>query len=762
MTSPPPSASASVSSSSMGGKSDVQSLPDDIAEELSAVLDNSESTLVAVWNIDCSFMSNALQVEDMYQLKKLLFQIVMKSISSANTDTLAAIKLMKSVFGRKMWISFRSLFNAIQHHKYLSAEMEFLFYRFPKQFMFLGRLIGRNFQRVKAAIEQILDDEGFPVLDREIDFRLCPEPVPVDVSDALFEQFPELTDEEAKAEVEKSSEPAPLFSLKRKREVSSKEDRMSKSSRTVSGFSNVVECCSVNVGVAGDHTSVNPTGFANNGIQPDPKEHEMNLRRSISVLEHEYDGLREKNADLTHSSASPERRELIRTRMEECFRRLGVLKKELFYMQLESTSWVPPPPTGPSTSSPFAVSSVSQPNAGCTTFQLATHQKGSRNSTSHQRSDQSTPSTPFSGSGPRKRSTAPAPPEKPVARLGTGRRFLFRSFRSGSAVPELSLGASRPKKKRVTRIDNTDWCIVEDPTVGKPYFYDEVLYRTSWKLPQELVELYGEWFAHPLEDERVSSSTKTSDKLVAGFARDRDPSVLSVTPQRSTENFHSDLPDHLDERKAALDKLSEGRELGFCQMDIEFNVPARHLYGSTACSCITMFNMLTFLQLEDKSQFFDKMISEAHSSMMNGTIEYGKFITTQKRQPGKYLSPWDVCQLERFHTTVENVPERYYIGPLFENQNCGAKETLFSQALSKILESGENGTFHLVIAGYTVFVGFWEGIFYLVDSHRRDRTGARNPRGTGIAMKFRNTSSFQSTIYRLYIGGKSDLEYVLW
>eukprot|EP01083_Nonionella_stella_P032494 88953_1 len=380
MTSPPPSASASVSSSSMGGKSDVQSLPDDIAEELSAVLDNSESTLVAVWNIDCSFMSNALQVEDMYQLKKLLFQIVMKSISSANTDTLAAIKLMKSVFGRKMWISFRSLFNAIQHHKYLSAEMEFLFYRFPKQFMLLGHLIGRNFLRVKAAIEQIIDDNGFPVLDRKIDFRLCPEPVPVDVSDALFEQFPELTDEEAKAEVEKSSEPAPFLSLKRKRVVSSKEERVAKSPRYASGFSNTATTGIGSVASAsGDHISgsCNPMNFANNDTQPDSKEHEMNLRRSISALQHELDGLHAKEAELVHSGASPEKRELIRTQIADCSRRIRVINAEIMLVQLESSppSWLPPPPSGPITSSPFATWNMSQPSA---TFSLGTHQKGLR------------------------------------------------------------------------------------------------------------------------------------------------------------------------------------------------------------------------------------------------------------------------------------------------------------------------------------------------------------------------------------------------
>eukprot|EP01083_Nonionella_stella_P060146 157233_1 len=218
------SASQSASSSSMSGKSDVQSVPNDIAQDLADVLDNSKSTFVAVWQMDCACLSKVVPGLKMDRVKSLLAGIAMDSIRFENDVTVFAIDFMKSVFGRDMMRSFRSVFAIIQTERLLYAEVDYLFIRFPKQFMFLGRLIGRNMLRVKAAIEQIIDDDGFPIFDKEVDFEFYPEPVRVEFSDALFEQFSELTHEVAEAEVKKSRKNISLCRFKRKREVSSSRD----------------------------------------------------------------------------------------------------------------------------------------------------------------------------------------------------------------------------------------------------------------------------------------------------------------------------------------------------------------------------------------------------------------------------------------------------------------------------------------------------------------------------------------------------------
>eukprot|EP01083_Nonionella_stella_P060148 157237_1 len=275
------SASQSASSSSMSGKSDVQSVPNDIAQDLADVLDNSKSTFVAVWQMDCACLSKVVPGLKMDRVKSLLAGIAMDSIRFENDVTVFAIDFMKSVFGRDMMRSFRSVFAIIQTERLLYAEVDYLFIRFPKQFMFLGRLIGRNMLRVKAAIEQIIDDDGFPIFDKEVDFEFYPEPVRVEFSDALFEQFSELTHEVAEAEVKKSRKNISLCRFKRKREVSSSRDERESQRRKCDEGT---VCRSSNIAISGrssngTHNIDNSINLAHRGTQSDAE------------LKAEHDGL---------------------------------------------------------------------------------------------------------------------------------------------------------------------------------------------------------------------------------------------------------------------------------------------------------------------------------------------------------------------------------------------------------------------------------------------------------------------------------------
>eukprot|EP01083_Nonionella_stella_P032497 88957_1 len=113
----------------MGGKRGVQSVPDYITESVAIILDNSKCSLLAIWHTDCYHLSNVLRFIGVHDLKKTLVGIVMESSRFGDKDTVDANEFIKSVFGRDMWTSVRGLFTPIQTEEYLSAKMEFLFYR---------------------------------------------------------------------------------------------------------------------------------------------------------------------------------------------------------------------------------------------------------------------------------------------------------------------------------------------------------------------------------------------------------------------------------------------------------------------------------------------------------------------------------------------------------------------------------------------------------------------------------------------------------
>eukprot|EP01083_Nonionella_stella_P078448 214710_1 len=247
------SQSASASSSSMSAKSELQYVPDDLLD----VLNSKKSSLNAVWQMDMLCLSRELDHLTIKCVKSLLIRIALVSYGEKK-DTCHAYDFMKSVFGREMMNSLRQVFATIQDGDFIDFDVDYLFIRFPKAFMLLGRLIGRNFRRVKAAIQHIMGGDGVVDLKKAVNIDLDQEPVHVNLGDDLYEQLSELTHPQAIKKIDASTEVAhTMCGLKRMRKESDTDlnKRIRTSSRSVSGVSKMSISGNINCSIASNGDS---------------------------------------------------------------------------------------------------------------------------------------------------------------------------------------------------------------------------------------------------------------------------------------------------------------------------------------------------------------------------------------------------------------------------------------------------------------------------------------------------------------------------